>query len=226
MVNILIIEDEKNIRDIMKKVLTREGFIVYETRSAEEGLDIIDKKLIDLIVLDLMLPDMDGYEFTKELREASIDTPILMATARQLPEDKHKGFNVGTDDYMTKPLDMDEFILRIKALLRRSKIASERKIVIGKVELDYDSLTVTRENEKITLPQKEFQLLFKLLSYPDRIFTRIELMDEIWGYDNNSDDTTINVHINRLRRKFEHYPEFEIKAIRGLGYKAVKKVED
>ncbi len=226
MVNILIIEDEKNIRDIMKKVLTREGFIVYEARSAEEGLDIIDKQLIDLIVLDLMLPDMDGYEFTKELREASIDTPILMATARQLPEDKHKGFNVGTDDYMTKPLDMDEFILRIKALLRRSKIASERKIVIGKVELDYDSLTVTRENEKITLPQKEFQLLFKLLSYPDRIFTRIELMDEIWGYDNNSDDTTINVHINRLRRKFEHYPEFEIKAIRGLGYKAVKKVED
>lgn len=167
MVNILIIEDEKNIRDIMKKVLTREGFIVYEARSAEEGLDIIDKQLIDLIVLDLMLPDMDGYEFTKELREASIDTPILMATARQLPEDKHKGFNVGTDDYMTKPLDMDEFILRIKALLRRSKIASERKIVIGKVELDYDSLTVTRENEKITLPQKEFQLLFKLLSYPD-----------------------------------------------------------
>lgn len=226
MVNILIIEDEKNIRDIMKKVLTREGFIVYEARSAEEGLDIIDKQLIDLIVLDLMLPDMDGYEFTKELREASIDTPILMATARQLPEDKHKGFNVGTDDYMTKPLDMDEFILRIKALLRRSKIASERKIVIGKVELDYDSLTVTRENEKITLPQKEFQLLFKLLSYPDRIFTRIELMDEIWGYDNNSDDTTINVHINRLRRKFEQYPEFEIKAIRGLGYKAVKKVED
>lgn len=226
MVNILIIEDEKNIRDIMKKVLTREGFIVYEARSAEEGLDIIDKQLIDLIVLDLMLPDMDGYEFTKELREASIDTPILMATARQLPEDKHKGFNVGTDDYMTKPLDMDEFILRIKALLRRSKIASERKIVIGKVELDYDSLTVTREDEKITLPQKEFQLLFKLLSYPDRIFTRIELMDEIWGYDNNSDDTTINVHINRLRRKFEHYPEFEIKAIRGLGYKAVKKVED
>lgn len=226
MVNILIIEDEKNIRDIMKKVLTREGFIVYEARSAEEGLDIIDKQLIDLIVLDLMLPDMDGYEFTKELREASIDTPILMATARQFPEDKHKGFNVGTDDYMTKPLDMDEFILRIKALLRRSKIASERKIVIGKVELDYDSLTVTRENEKITLPQKEFQLLFKLLSYPDRIFTRIELMDEIWGYDNNSDDTTINVHINRLRRKFEHYPEFEIKAIRGLGYKAVKKVED
>ena len=132
----------------------------------------------------------------------------------------------GTDDYMTKPLDMDEFVLRIKALLRRSKIVNERKITIGKVTLDYDSLTVTREDDKQTLPQKEFYLLYKLLSYPDKIFTRIELMDEIWGYETDSDDTTINVHVNRLRKRFDKYPEFEIKAIRGLGYKAVKKIEE
>ena len=226
MINILVIEYEENIRTIIKKVLTREGYKVLEAGSAEEGLEIIDKKPIDLIVLDVTLPNMDGYEFTKELRSSHMEIPILMATARQLPMDKHKGFIVGTDDYMTKPLDMDEFILRIKALLRRSKIVSERKIQIGKVTLDYDSLTVTRENEKTTLPQKEFYLLYKLLSYPDKIFTRLELMDEIWGYETDSEDTTINVHINRLRKKFESYPEFEIKAIRGLGYKAVKKIEE
>ena len=198
MINVLVIEDEENIRTIIKKVLTREGYKVLEAGSAEEGLEIIDKNPIDLIVLDVTLPNMDGYEFTKELRSSHMEIPILMATARQLPMDKHKGFIVGTDDYMTKPLDMDEFILRIKALLRRSKIVSERKIQIGKVTLDYDSLTVTRENEKSTLPQKEFYLLYKLLSYPDKIFTRLELMDEIWGYETDSEDTTINVHINRL----------------------------
>ena len=225
MISILIVEDEENIRNIMKKVLTREGYNVLLAESAEIGLDIIDKNHIDLIVLDLTLPNMDGYEFTRELREAKYEIPILMATAKQLPSDKYKGFLVGTDDYMTKPLDMDEFTLRIKALLRRSKIVSERKIEIGKVVLDYDSLTVTRENETMTLPQKEFYLLYKLLSYPDKIFTRIELMDEIWGYESNTDDVTLNVHINRLRKKFEKYPEFEIKSIRVLGYKAVKKNE-
>ena len=159
---------------IISKVLSREGYHVFEASSAEEGLDIIDKNLINLIVLDLTLPKMDGYEFTKELREANIEIPILMATAHQLPIDKHKGFMAGTDDYMTKPLDMDEFVLRIKALLRRSKIVNERKITIGKVTLDYDSLTVTREDDKQTLPQKEFYLLYKLLSYPDKIFTRMD----------------------------------------------------
>ena len=226
MINVLVIEDEENIREIISKVLSREGYHVFEASSAEEGLDIIDKNLINLIVLDLTLPKMDGYEFTKELREANIEIPILMATAHQLLIDKHKGFMAGTDDYMTKPLDMDEFVLRIKALLRRSKIVNERKITIGKVTLDYDSLTVTREDDKQTLPQKEFYLLYKLLSYPDKIFTRIELMDEIWGYETDSDDTTINVHVNRLRKRFDKYPEFEIKAIRGLGYKAVKKIEE
>lgn len=226
MINVLIVEDEENIRVIMNKVLTREGYNVMEAVSAEAALEIIEQNKIDLIVLDVMLPNMDGYEFTKNLRGMKMEIPILMATAKQLPIDKQKGFIVGTDDYMTKPLDMEEFVLRIKALLRRSKIVSERKIIMGDVTLDYDSLTVTRNGVSITLPQKEFYLLYKLLSYPDRIFTRIELMDEIWGYETDSDDTTINVHINRLRKKFENYPEFEIKTIRGLGYKAVKKVNE
>ena len=147
-----------------------------------------------------------------------------MVTAKQLPEDKKKGFIVGTDDYMTKPVDEEEMILRIRALLRRAQIVSDHKITLGKVILDYDALTVTREGEVQTLPRKEFYLLYKLLSYPGKIFTRVQLMDEIWGMESETDDNTINVHINRLRRRFENYPEFSIETIRGLGYKAVKNI--
>jgi DNA-binding response OmpR family regulator len=147
-----------------------------------------------------------------------------MISAKQLPEDKKKGFLVGTDDYMTKPIDEEEMLLRIKALLRRAKIASERKITLGNVTLDYDSLTVTRGNESQVLPQKEFYLLYKLLSYPGKIFTRIQLMDEIWGADSDTGWETVTVHIGRLRKRFEGWSEFEIVSVRGLGYKAVKKI--
>lgn len=188
-------------------------------------MEVLDNHHVDLIILDIMMPNMDGYEFAQELRDADCMIPILMATAKQLQEDKRRGFIVGTDDYMTKPIDTEEMLLRIKALLRRSQIVSARKLTIGKVILDYDTLTVTREDEKQTLPQKEFYLLYKLLSYPDRIFTRIQLMDEIWGMETESGDTTVNVHINRLRKRFDSYPEFEIISVRGLGYKAVKKSE-
>ena len=167
---------------------------------------------------------MDGYEFTKTLRESKSDLPILMVSAKQLPADKHRGFLVGTDDYMTKPIDDEELLLRIKALLRRARIATERRIVLGEVTLDYDALTVTRGKEVRELPQKEFLLLYKLLSYPGKIFTRIQLMDEIWGADSDTGWETVTVHIARLRRRFETYPEFEIQSVRGLGYKAVKKV--
>jgi len=169
------------------------------------------------------MPEMDGDELTRELRDGGCTTPILMVTAKQLPVDKKKGFLVGTDDYMTKPVDTEEMLLRIKALLRRSRIVNEHKLTIGEVVLDYDAQTVVRGGEKQTLPQKEFYLLYKLLSYPDRIFTRIQLMDEIWGMESESTDLTVNVHINRLRKRFETYPEFEIVSVRGLGYKAVKK---
>jgi DNA-binding response OmpR family regulator len=191
--------------------------------NGEDALAVLDTNHVDLILLDIMMPGMDGYAFTDELRSGGNMVPILMVTAKQLPADKKKGFLVGTDDYMTKPVDTEEMLLRIKALLRRSRIISERKLTIGKVELDYDALTVIRGDDHQTLPQKEFYLLYKLLSYPDKIFTRIQLMDEIWGMESESGDTTVNVHINRLRRRFECYPEFDLVSVRGLGYKAVRK---
>ena len=181
----------------------------------------MDSQHVDLILLDVMMPVMDGYEFTDQLRKSGDNTPILMVTARQLPEEKCRGFLVGTDDYMVKPVNQEEMLLRIKALLRRAQIASERKLHIGKVTLDYNALTLTREGVSQTLPQKEFYLLYKLLSCPDQIFTRLELMDDIWGMDSETVQTTVNVHVTRLRKRCENFPEFEIVAIRGIGYKAV-----
>ncbi|WP_289130490.1 response regulator transcription factor, partial [uncultured Clostridium sp.] len=223
MINILVVEDDKHTRKLLETILKREGYSVLKAEDGVIAMEVLENNHVDLIILDIMMPNMDGYEFAKELRDAECMIPILMATAKQLPEDKKRGFIVGTDDYMTKPIDTEEMLLRIKALLRRSQIASARKLTIGKVTLDYDTLTVSREDEKQTLPQKEFYLLYKLLSYPDRIFTRIQLMDEIWGMETESGDTTVNVHINRLRKRFDSYPEFEIISVRGLGYKAVKK---
>lgn len=224
MIHILVVEDDKHVRRLLETVLKRERYHVSVAGDGVQALQILQVQHIDLIVLDIMMPNMDGYEFAKELRDAEILTPILMATAKHLPEDKKRGFLLGIDDYMTKPIDTEEMLLRIQAILRRAQIANARKLVIGKVILDYDTLTVTRELDKQTLPQKEFYLLYKLLSYPERIFTRIQLMDEIWGMESESTDTTVNVHINRLRKRFDSYPEFELVSVRGLGYKAVRKV--
>ncbi len=221
MFQILVVEDDKNTARLMKAVLKHAGYEVYGASNGQEALEITDKQHIDLIVLDIMMPVMDGYEFAEYIRRAGDNTPILMVTAKDLPEEKCKGFLVGTDDYMVKPVNEEEMLLRIKALLHRSQIANERKLRIGKVTLDYDSLTVSREGVEQTLPQKEFYLLYKLLSYPGKIFTRLQLMDEIWGMESNTVDTTVNVHITRLRRRFEEWSEFEIVAIRGIGYKAV-----
>jgi DNA-binding response OmpR family regulator len=189
-----------------------------------EALAVMDGRHVDLVVLDVMMPRMDGYEFTSLLRENNSELPILMVSARHMPEDKRQGFLVGTDDYMTKPIDEEELLLRIRALLRRARIVSERRIVVGEVVLDYDSMTVTGHGQEQKLPQKEFLLLYKLLSYPGKIFTRIQLMDEIWGNESETGWESVTVHIGRLRRRFEGWPEFEIQSVRGLGYKAVKKV--
>ena len=222
MFQILVAEDDKNTRRLMEAVLKEHGYHPILACDGLEALKLLDTHHVDLVILDIMMPGMDGYEFTRQLRATDYTLPILMVTAKQLPEDKRKGFIVATDDYMTKPVDEEEMILRIRALLRRAQIVNERRITIGDVCLDYDSLTVSRGNESQTLPRKEFYLLYKLLSYPGKIFTRIQLMDEIWGMESQSDDNTINVHINRLRKRFEDYPEFTIETIRGLGYKAVK----
>ena len=223
MFHILVVDDDKNIRFVMKEVLEANQFTVFTAKDGEEAFEVLVKEHIDLAIVDIMMPRLNGYEFTKELRMFNEELPVLMVSAKQLPEDRKKGFLSGIDDYMTKPIDTEELMLHVKALLRRYKIISERKITIGSVVLDYDSYTVTREDETIELPQKEFLLLYKLLSYPNKIFTRIQLMDEIWGLDCDTDSETVTVHIARLRKRFEGWNEFEIESIRGLGYKAVKK---
>ena len=224
MFQILVVDDDKNTRMLLKAVLQAENYTVFTAENGEDALGVMDKEHIDLVVLDIMMPKMDGYAFTRLLRESNNNLPILMVSAKQLPADKQKGFLVGTDDYMTKPIDEVEMLLRIKALLRRARIVSERRIVVGDVVLDYDALTVARKGQTQELPQKEFMLLYKLLSYPGKIFTRIQLMDEIWGLESDTGWETVTVHIGRLRKRFEGWPEFEIVSVRGLGYKAVKKV--
>ena len=224
MFQIMVVDDDKNTQLFLKAVLEAENYTVVTAGNGEEALALMDTNHIDLVVLDIMMPKMDGYEFTKILRESDNNLPILMVSARHLPSDKRHGFMVGTDDYMSKPIDEEEMLWRIKALLRRAQIASERRIVIGDVVLDYDALTVSRNGEVQELPQKEFMLLYKLLSYPGKIFTRIQLMDEIWGADSETGWETVTVHIGRLRKRFDGWHEFEIVSVRGLGYKAVEKV--
>ena len=221
----MIVDDEIIVRVGFQSCINWEAYgcqVVSTCESGGDAVEYMNRDVPDIVFTDIMMPGMDGYEFTRQLRATDYTLPILMVTAKQLPEDKRKGFIVGTDDYMTKPVDEEEMILRIRALLRRAQIVNERRITIADVCLDYDSLTVSRGDESQTLPRKEFYLLYKLLSYPGKIFTRIQLMDEIWGMESQSDDNTINVHINRLRKRFEDYPEFTIETIRGLGYKAVK----
>ena len=224
MFHILVVDDEKNTRLLLRAILEAEHYTVSTAENGIEALEIMDREHIDLVILDIMMPKMDGYEFTRTLRENRSNLPILMASAKLLPEDKRKGFIVGTDDYITKPIDEEEMLLRIKALLRRARIANEHKITVGGIVLDYDSFTVTKDGTVQELPQKEFLLLYKLLSYPGKIFTRIQLMDEIWGSESDTGWETVTVHIGRLRKRFENWPEFEIVSVRGLGYKVIKKV--
>ena len=224
MVKILVIDDDKNIRKLLTVVLQNEGFAVLSAPNGQTALEIMDRDIIDLVIVDVMMPELDGYEFTKSVRAVNDKLPIIMVSAKQLSEDRKKGFLAGIDDFIVKPLDTEELVLHVRALLRRAKINSEGKIIIGQVVVDSESLTVTRGDETQVLPQKEFLLLFKLLSYPDKIFTRIQLMDEIWGMDSDTGWETITVHVARLRKRFENYEEFEIISVRGLGYKAVKKV--
>lgn len=206
-------------------MLSDSGYHAIPALDGMDALDIMDKEYIDLIVADIMMPNMDGYELTRSLRAANYDLPILMVTAKDQFEDIQRGFRSGTDDYMVKPIHVKELVLRVEALLRRAKISSEKKIVVGSTVLNYDALTVTFHGQETTLPQKEFYLLYKLLSYPNKIFTRQQLMDEIWGMFSETDERTVNTHINRLRERFRDCEDFQIVTVRGLGYKAVKNIE-
>lgn len=223
MFTILVVEDNADMQELFCTVLSDGGYRTLSAFDGMEALDIMEKEYIDLIVADIMMPNMDGYELTKSLRQANYNIPILMVTAKAQFEDIQKGFRAGTDDYMIKPINVKELVLRVEALLRRSRISSEKKIVMGSTMLNYDALTVTIYGEETMLPQKEFYLLYKLLSYPNKIFTRQQLMDEIWGMFSETDERTINTHINRLRDRFRNCSDFEIITVRGLGYKAVKK---
>lgn len=226
MFDILVVEDNFNSRKLMATVLKNEGYNVIEAVDGVDALEVLESKHVDLIVLDLMMPRMDGYEFINELRGADWDVPILVITARQTVADKCKGLKLGADDYMVKPFDEEEMLLRVAALLRRYKIACDRSLKVGGTLLEYDSFTVKYNGKKIELPQKEFLLLFKFLSYHDKIFTRRQLMDEIWNLDSESDERTVDVHINRLRDRFKDNTDFEIVTVRGLGYKGVIRNND
>ncbi len=223
MINILVVEDNDKLRQLIGTVLTKHGYNPVMAVDGQHALELLDTHYIDLIISDIMMPNVDGYELIQRLREAGYNTPVLMVTAKESFKDKQRGYLAGTDDYMVKPIDVNEMILRVGALLRRAQIANERRLVIGEVILDSDSITVYRGDKSLLLPQKEFYLLYKLLSYPNKIFTRQQLMDEIWGMDSETDARTVDVHINRLRERFKDCPEFEIVTVRGLGYKAVKR---
>jgi len=220
MFSILVVEDDETLNKMICAKLKQESYRVFSAFDGEQALDLLDKEHIDLIICDIMMPKMNGYELTKELRDAAYTIPILMITAKNSLEDMEKGFRAGTDDYMIKPISLREMVLRVKALLRRAQIANEKKLVIGNTILDYNALTVKVNEETFEMPPKEFYLLFKLLSNPNKIFTRQELMDEIWGMDTDVADRTIDSHIKKLRRKFEDSTDFEIVTIRGLGYKS------
>ncbi len=223
MVNILVVEDNENLKQLMCIHLMRAGYDVFEAGNGVDALDILGKVAIHLIVADIMMPMMDGYELTGELRGAGITIPVLLVTAKETLEDKRKGFKTGVDDYMVKPIDMEELLLRVEALLRRSNLSGRHILSVGDSIINSESLMVTCGECTISLPQKEFLLLHTLLSYPNKIFTRNALMDEIWGYESETDPRTVDVHIMRLREKFSGSPDFDIETVRGLGYRAVVK---
>lgn len=224
MVKILVVDDDNNIRKLISIFLEKSGYKTFCAEDGEEALDIMDKQQFDIVICDIMMPKLDGYELVSDIRSIDQKIPILMITAKDTFEDKRKGFLLGTDDYMTKPIDLEEMNLRILALLRRAKISIDKKIELGNICIDLESRLVVTESETIELPKKEFELLFKLLNYPKKIFTRRQLMDDIWGMDSEADERTVDVHVKRLREKFDKYEEFEIITVRGLGYKAVKKI--
>ena len=225
MFKILVAEDDVELRQLFCRVLTRNGFTAVGVPDGLAALDVLEHEYIDLIVSDIMMPRMDGYTLVRGLRDAGNAIPILMITAKDSFQDMQFGFIAGTDDYMVKPINVNELVLRVNALLRRAQMVAQRRQVIGSTTFDLDSLTVTCGNGAAILPQKEFLLLFKLISAPGHIFTRQQLMDDIWGVESQTDPRTVDVHINRLRDRFRDNPDFEIVTVRGIGYKAVKHNE-
>lgn len=222
MFKILIAEDDKELRQLFSHILTKSGYFVKGVADGKEALEVLEHDYYDLIISDIMMPNVDGYELVKALRSTGNNTPVMMITAKDAFDDMREGFFSGTDDYMIKPININEMVLRVGALLRRAQMINDRKLIIGKTILELDSLSVYTENDNFILPQKEFMMLYKMASFPGKIFTRHQLMDEIWGYDNESDTHTVDVHIARLRDRFKNNNDFKIVTMRGVGYKVVK----
>lgn len=222
MFKILIAEDDSELRQLFSHVLIKNGYSVTGVCNGKEALDALDKGYYDLIISDIMMPEMDGYELVSSLRTAGYSIPVMMITAKDAFDDMHMGFVSGTDDYMVKPVNVNEMVLRVGALLRRAQMINDRRLVIGGTVMECDSLTVTWDGQSAVLPQKEFMLLYKMASFPGRIFTRQQLMDDIWGYDSDTDTHTVDVHIGRLRDRFRDSKDFKIVTMRGVGYKVVK----
>ncbi|MEG0551574.1 MAG: response regulator transcription factor [Vagococcus sp.] len=219
---LLIVDDDLAIRELMKLYLKNEGFDVVEAQNGKEALKIIEKQTIALLVLDIMMPEMDGWEVIKKIRSTDSEIPILMVTAKGETTHKIRGFQLGTDDYLTKPFDPLELVLRVKALLKRAKINTSQKIDLGPISLNRQSYEVLKNQEKIGMTLKEFEVLFTLASYPNQIFTREQLITHIWGIDYEGDDRTVDVHIKRIREKFVDSKDiFLIESVRGLGYRLV-----
>ena len=222
MLKILIAEDDRELRRMFAHILIKNGYTVKEVANGQEALDAIDGDYYDLIISDIMMPIVDGYQLVRMLRDAGNNTPVMMITAKDAFDDMRLGFQSGVDDYMVKPINVNEMVLRVQALLRRAQMINDRRQTIGDTVMECDSLTVTVAGESMILPQKEFMLLYKMAAYPGKIFTRQQLMDEIWGYDSESDTHTVDVHIGRLRDRFRDNKDFKIVTIRGVGYKVVK----
>ena len=220
MLKILIAEDDRELRQLFSHVLGRQGYTVFGVSNGKEALDAMDEEYYDMIISDIMMPVMDGYELVRQLRESGNTTPVLMITAKDAFDDMRMGFQSGVDDYMVKPVNVNEMVLRVQALLRRAQMINDRRQIIGNTVMECDSLTV--DGKSMILPQKEFMLLYKMAAYPGKIFTRQQMMDEIWGYDSESDTHTVDVHIGRLRERFRDSKDFKIVTIRGVGYKVVK----
>lgn len=222
MLKILIVEDDRELRQLFQHVLIKNGYTVKSVSNGKEALDCLDEDYYDLIISDIMMPVMDGYELVRSLRESGNNIPVMMITAKDAFDDMRLGFLSGTDDYMIKPVNVNEMVLRVGALLRRAKMINERRQIIGSTTMDCDSLTVISDGESMVLPQKEFMLLYKMASFPGKIFTRQQLMDDIWGYVSESDTHTVDVHIARLRDRFRDNKDFKIVTMRGVGYKVIK----
>ena len=223
MIRILIAEDDYDVSQLFKHVLLQNGYSVVTVSDGREALEAMNKEKFDLLISDVMMPVMDGFELVRTMRESNDQTPVLMITAKDAFDDMQEGFLSGSDDYMVKPINVNEMLLRVGALLRRAKINNERKQSLGNTVMEMDTFTVITGQEKIILPQKEFMLLYKMASYPGKIFTRQQLMDDIWGYESETDTHTVEVHISRLREKFKENEDFEIVTMRGIGYKVVKR---